>query len=319
VFPSTLSATGCYADLAARTLADGMIPYDVTTALWSDGLDKRRALFVPAPATISFSPTGAWGLPDRTILMKEFWLERTRGDPSSRVPIETRFLLKRANALEGYSYQWNDDGTDGILLPSSATKSFSVTEPGGATTTFTHVYPSREDCARCHTTAAGGTLGLQTPQMNRDLTYPNGVRENQLSALEHVGLFGGALPAAPPLLPKLAALEDTTAGLALRARSYLHANCAHCHLPSGPTPVALDLRFDTPLSQTGTCGATPQTGDLGVADARILAPADPGRSVLFLRMSDRGADQMPPLATGLPDGTAIGVLRDWITAQTSCP
>jgi hypothetical protein len=36
-------------------------------------------------------------------------------------------------------------------------------------------------------------------------------------------------------------------------------------------------------------------------------------------MSDRGADQMPPLATGLPDGTAIGVLRDWITAQTSCP
>jgi uncharacterized repeat protein (TIGR03806 family) len=317
-FPTTLSATGCYANVAQRTPAASAIPYEVVSPLWSDGTEKRRFLFLPGTNNIGYTERGAWDLPDGTVLMKEFLLDMERGNPATRRALETRFLVRRGSAWEGYTYRWNDAETEGLLQGDATTQSYTVTEPGGSTTTQVHYFPSRSDCLRCHTQAAGGPLGLQTAQMNRDHDY-GGVIDNQLRAMEHIGLFGGALPAVPALLPRLPSPSDVAAPAEARARSYLHGNCANCHLPGGPTPSTLDLRFETSLAQTATCNAAPQHGDLGVAGALIVKPGAPSQSVLFLRMSARGTNQMPPLASTIPDPTGTSVVRDWILSLGACP
>ena len=58
--------------------------------------------------------------------------------------------------------------------------------------------------------------------------------------------------------------------------------------------------------------ALPQHGDMGIADARILAPGDPARSTLVRRLLTTGEGRMPNLATAVPDEDAIRVLRRWI-------
>ena len=60
-------------------------------------------------------------------------------------------------------------------------------------------------------------------------------------------------------------------------------------------PGLWDARFDTPLTQQGIINGT-AVNALGIASARIVAPGDLSRSILFQRASRVGQQQMPPLA-----------------------
>ena len=192
-FPRTLTETKCYADVPGRVPAPGLIPYDLNSPLWSDGAYKRRFLILPSGTSIGFSEKNFWQFPVGTILVKEFWLEREPGNPATLFPVETRYILKRCEpglcraAWEGYSYQWNDAGTEGTLLDNGNVTLFKdwPTSVG----THRHSYPGRDECRQCHVVAAGGILGLQTGQLNRNFDYGD-VVDNQLRAWEHAGLFG---------------------------------------------------------------------------------------------------------------------------------
>jgi mono/diheme cytochrome c family protein len=131
---------------------------------------------------------------------------------------------------------------------------------------------------------------------------------NQLEALERAGYL--LLPDDPAALPAWPAIDDAAAPLQERARAWLDTNCSQCHRPGTPQPM--DLRGHTPFASAGLCDALPRHGDLGIADARIIAPGDPARSVLFHRMSRRGPNQMPPLGTAILEDAAVDVVRAWI-------
>ena len=64
------------------------------------------------------------------------------------------------------------------------------------------------------------------------------------------GLFSGDLPPVESWArwPEPA---DEGAPLEPRARAYLAANCANCHRPGHAIRARFDLRFDTPLEETG--------------------------------------------------------------------
>ena len=51
----------------------------------------------------------------------------------------------------------------------------------------------------------------------------------------------------------------------------------------------------------------------GIPDAALIQPGRPESSVLLHRVSQRGAGQMPPLASGVRDERAIELLRRWIS------
>jgi hypothetical protein len=108
--------------------------------------------------------------------------------------------------------------------------------------------------------------------------------------------------------------------LSERARSYLHTNCSQCHRPGGPTTSNMDLRYATTLASINACDAAPGLGDLGITDARLIAPGAADRSVLPARMSLRDdADAMPPRGLGARvDADGVALIREWINSLAGC-
>jgi hypothetical protein len=243
--------------------------------------------------------------------VKHFYLEQVRGNPSTKKIMETRLLVQTQGEWYGYTYEWNDTGTDGTLLAASKRRGVSVIVSGTVVQQDWY-YPGRSECLQCHTAAAGFVLGPTAAQLDSTFDYSawGGTNENQLSALGRIGVFDKA-----PALPKakLVAHDDPTATIDARARSYLHVNCAHCHRPGGGTPVDIDLRFDTPLDSTNLVGFAPTDGDFGVAGAQLVKKGDPNASVLYLRLANLGSMHMPPLASQEIDDTGVKLIADWIT------
>lgn len=318
-FPETLTATGCYENVARQRLVAGAVPFTINSPLWSDGAAKRRYLVLPEKdgklQTIDYVSAGSFNFPVGSILIKEFFLERVVGDPSTVFPVETRFLVKRceegacSEPWQGYSYQWNAAGTEGTLLNNleGTSKTWAVSD-GGTTRQHVHLYPSRMECVLCHNEAAGRALGLQSKQLNRSHDYGHAV-DNQLRAWIAAGLFDDAAPSgAPESLARLPQPGDVGRSLEERTRSYFHTNCAHCHRPNGNN-VAIDFRYEAPFSATNICNK--------------LVPGDHEGSDIWIRDKNRGdatPGPMPPLATELPDERQLSVTAAWIDSlPETCP
>lgn len=82
----------------------------------------------------------------------------------------------------------------------------------------------------------------------------------------------------------------------------------------------MDLQYSTPLASTGACDVAPGLGDLGIANARLIAPGAADRSVIPARMNLRDhPDAMPPNGLGAQvDTQGVALIREWINSLTSC-
>jgi uncharacterized repeat protein (TIGR03806 family) len=312
--PDQLSETGLFTDLANLIPASGLIEYQLNHPFWSDDALKRRWVGIPDGAQVQFAATGPWQFPQGTVVVKHFELELTPGEPGSRRRLETRLLINTSGGWQGFTYRWNAQGTDAELLTGRETEIITVNLPGGGTRDQFYDYPSRTDCLGCHTEAAGRTLGLKTRQINRDFDYANAT-DNQLRSWNHIALFDTDIGAADRY-ERFANIVDPQAlglvdGVTL-ARTYLDVNCAQCHRPGGPTPVELDLRFDTAVTAMNALDVVPAAGDLAIANARIIAPGEKERSVLWQRMRSLDGQRMPPLGSQLVDEFGVSVVGVWI-------
>jgi glucose/arabinose dehydrogenase len=187
-FPRKLSESGLFASVKDHRMAAGVVPYSVNAPFWSDGLHKERFLAVPAGGTIGHTRTRGWNFPAKTVIVKSFAIEGEEGNPASRKWVETRFLTKQGHEWAGYTYVWNDAGTDAELVPAAGMdREFTVRTAAGVRKQVWH-YPSRAECMVCHSRAANFVLGLCDVQMNKDHDY-GGRTDNQLRVLDHLGLL----------------------------------------------------------------------------------------------------------------------------------
>jgi len=310
--PATLTATGAFTNLATLTPAPGLVAYDPNVSFWSDFAIKRRWFSVPAVTDrITFAADGNWTFPAGTVWAKHFDLELTRGDPATRRRLETRFIVKTAAGVYGVTYRWNAAQTEADLVPEEgATESITIND-GGTLRSQVWRYPSRAECLQCHSPAGGLALSFNTAQLNRTQTYGSGPA-NQLTALANAGYFTAALPD-PATLRALAPATDTTASLEYRVRSYLAANCVQCHQPDGAALGAWDARIATPTASAGLVGGL-LINPAGDSANRVIAPADPAHSMLLTRISTRGANQMPPIASSELDNADIALVTAWINS-----
>jgi len=307
--PLLLSETGIFTDTRNLTVADGFIEYDVNVPFWSDGTLKRRWIGVPEPSQIIFASTDAWSFPVGTVIVKHFEIALVEGDPSSRKRLETRVLVRETERWTGYLYKWDNAGTDADLLNTGMLENLTLATSQGSVT-FSYEYPSQIDCLRCHNAAPGTVLGVDTRQMNRDFSYPSQL-DNQLRSLNHIALFSNNIGDASRYDAYPDPLDDQL-DTDRRARSYLAVNCSQCHRPGGTTPVALDLRFATPLPQTGSINVPPASGDLGLVGANIVTPGSKESSVLWERMRRLDGNRMPPLGSHRVDSAGVDLIGQWI-------
>lgn len=319
-FPRTLSESGLFASVAGHETAAGVVPYSVNSPLWSDGAFKARYFAIPESAVaesdappITFHRENAWAFPDGTVLVKSFGLEMTEHDPGSRRWIETRFLTRQQGEWVGYSYAWNDEQTEGTLVDSTGRDQvFKIRTADGIREQTWH-FPSRTECMVCHSRAANYVLGPSTPQMNRNHDY-GGIVDNQLRVLEHLGYIKTGLH--PDEAERLPDPSDQSELVESRARAYLHANCAHCHVPAGGGNAQMDLLYSSSDEKLNVFDVPPLHHTFGIEDARLIAPGAPNRSVLLHRIATTDPGRMPQLATSIPDEMAVKLLTEWIAGMS---
>jgi uncharacterized repeat protein (TIGR03806 family) len=313
--PKLLSQTGAFADLAAFKPSAGLIPYTVNSPLWSDGAVKSRWVALATNAAVAYSPAGRWSFPAGTVFVKHFSLPVDDGNPQVLRRLETRLLVRdTSGAVYGASYKWRADNSDAELVNAGITEDIPIKTAGGLRMQK-WFYPGRQDCLTCHTPISGGVLGVNARQFNGDFAYPQtGVTDNQLRTWNFLGLFDKSLDEKSfPRLARLVAVTNTMATLNTRVRSYLDANCSHCHQPGG-AGAFFDARFDTPLARQNLING-PVQNPLGLAGARVVVPGDPNKSVLFHRVSLVGDNQMPPIAKNVVDARAVEVIAKWIKSM----
>ena len=303
--PANLIDTGCVSMADPKQPALGLIPYAPNAPFWSDGADKLRWMALPNGQQITIGADGDWSFPNGTVLVKNFKLGTQL--------IETRLFMRHTNGnWGGYTYQWNAAQTAATLVKGGLIT--HIAPPANQD----WIYPSEAQCLQCHTNAAGRSLGLETAQLNGDLTYPTtGRTANQLTTLNAIGMFTTPLAQPPSALPAYRNPYGSTGTAAERARAYLHTNCAQCHRPSGGTPSNMDLRFNIAIGSTGTCNVAPNSGDLGISGARLIAPGNASNSLIYVRMSRRDLHQMPPLASNLVDTAGAALIQNWINAMNA--
>lgn len=279
--PALLSETGLYTDIETFTLASDLVEFSPANVLWSDAAVKTRWYRLPPGGVIDSTDMNHWRFPVGTMFFKEFAREGKR--------LETRLVWRvddtgnrEHDTLLG-AYLWNDSETDAMFVKDGAVDVRGTD----------HDVPAADTCWRCHIGEPGQVLGL--------------------SALQ-----SGDVSALPLSVPP----ADSTPYVAPNtALGYLHANCGHCHSPSGGawSRSNLVLRLDvaerdaaTTMIMQSTVGVPIQNWINHGYDYRVVA-GDPDQSALFARISSRDINvQMPPLATKHVDEAGIALIRAWI-------
>lgn len=304
-FPQKLSATGCFSDLSTRVPVSGALSFTVRNAFHTGVALKERWLLLPPGAKLTMHPTSVWTMPIGTVALKNFAVEGQ--------PLETRILKRTATGLRAASYKWALDGSDADWVTESQWESVAGME---------WLFPSESDCVQCHTPASGEFLGWETRQLNtRHDMLDFGHPYNQISTLSKLGLLEGS-PELPAPQQRFVKLDDSLADLTsvdIRARTWIHLNCAYCHMPESSGNGELDLRFDTKLADMKICDVDDQHGDLGVPESKVLVPGKPELSNFYLRMINQDISVTMPLYSTMPPSLAgAGLVKNWISSLTDC-
>ena len=310
-FPLRLSDSGLFSSMVEHTPAAGVVSYSINAEPWADYAVSER--LVAVPNELSIRPEGAiWTFPKDSVLAKTLSLDMRHGDPSSRHRIETQVLHFDGTEWMPYTYQWNGEQTDAMLVSAAGSeRTFEIadSEAAGGQRSQTWRFSGRAECQRCHNKWSGPALAFNSVQLNREHDYA-GTAAPQLDTLAHVGLI--EIPVTAENRAKLADPRDESAELDGRARAYLHANCAHCHRMHAGGSVLSQMHFDLPLEKTNMVGARPSQGTFGIHAAQVIAPGDPFRSILLYRMAKLGGGRMPHIGSTEVDRVGVGLIHDWL-------
>jgi hypothetical protein len=302
--PSTLACTGLYADFATKQLAANAVAYTPATPLWSDNAQKARWIELPPNTQIDISNPDEWTFPVGTKLFKEFRVGGQR--------VETRMFQKTTPTFWVFAtYAWNSDD-------SAATINFGGPVPVGNDGGTWNI-PSNDDCGECHRGRQDRILGFE--QVSLGLPGAQGLTLAQLAAQ--------GLVTPPPPSISLTVGDDGT-GLDALALAWIHVNCGvTCH-NTNPAAAGYGAGMLLRLHATQLDGTAPSVATWDVLKTTInvpcvsgtvageprIVPGDPGSSVLYQLMDERGALQMPPIASVLVDVPDVAVVRSWIQAMS---
>lgn len=316
-FPTKLSDTGIFESVSEHRAAPGVIPYSVNSPAWNDGATAERFMAIPGKEKIEYADSRGWKFPDGSVLAQTLSMDVAENGAVTKRRIETRILVRQQGEWAGYSYQWNPQQDEAVLVQSQGDSSLlNVALDGRTAEKLQWRFPGRAECMSCHSRAVNYTLGTTTLQMNRTHDYGS-IRDNQLRTLAHIGLFAAPLPKPADELKKLIDPHDASLALDSRAKAYLHTNCSSCHVSAGGGNARMELEFTTELDRMEVLSKFPQHDTFGISQPMIVAPGEPDRSVMLARLTRRGRGQMPPLVSNRIDVKGVELIRQWMASMKS--
>ncbi len=348
--PDLLSEWGLFKNIRQQIPEDDVLPFEVTSPLFTDYALKHRFVTVTEGGQIAFANDATrWQSPVGTIFVKTFAFPPNKAtDPpqTEEQLIETRIEVHRAaendrlgcsgepSCWDVHVYVYNEGQTDAICEAGGVNKSVTFTDALDEQVTIENYrVPSNGECRQCHNTPPDTrTLGPSTGMLNRGNDYQGNVVANQIDALVEAGWLS---PMPPPIGDRvtygdpIALIEEcqTPACYHEAARSWLDSNCAHCHAADGELDDQglflnyANLNPDEPTFEQfdswGVCRTPTSAGNL-TDDCRFKAvdiwPGDPDKSLLLCRLeSVVPGEMMPTLGRSVQDEEAIAIIGQWIS------
>ncbi len=318
--------------------ASDTLVYELNTPLFSDYTQKLRTLSLPEGTTANFSEHDTLDFPVGTVISKTFYYD-TRDVPLSETAahqptlfgqdtttsnstenihlLETRLLVRDAGGWQALPYVWNEDQSDARLSITGALKTIGDN---------IYVVPSRDECGSCHAVGRDKVIHPIGPKARH-------LHRGKLSSLQALADRGWlTMPASTDAIATnavwingadFAALDSAT--VEHHARSYLDANCGHCHNPQGSADTSqlfLDYRAGIEHSSRnlGLCKPPIAAGKGTGGNLFSIMPGKPGESILSYRMAstDPGA-MMPETGRTQVHTEGVALVEEWIRRmQGSC-
>ncbi len=318
--------TGAMKDLEPAT---GVLPYKPASELFSDYAHKKRFVWMPQGVSATYDgDDNALSFPVGTVLIKNFFFPEVLPSHTKKM-IETRLLIKVSEEITAdqgtpnsgwkyYDYIWNDDDTDATLETGGQGTFIPISfVENGVTKSTTYKTPAYTECATCHKINRNQTgeivipIGVKPQNLNYVFDYGTSQR-NQLQKWQSVGYLDNTVPAN---INSTVDWTDTSKPLLLRARSYIDANCAHCHREGGHCDyVAMRFNFSNPdLNTFGVC-MTPLF-NVGDAYPYVISAGNFDHSELGYRINSTEASEMMPfIGRTLVHQEGVQVIKDWINS-----
>ncbi|MFM9075936.1 MAG: SO2930 family diheme c-type cytochrome [Bacteroidota bacterium] len=311
-WPQKLSDFGLFTGpLRNLTPADGVIPYTINAPLFSDYALKKRFIRIPQGKKANYHPAETLDFPIGTVIAKSFYYPADLRQPEQNLRIlETRLLVLEETGWLALPYVWNEDQTDAELSIAGATLPASWTHTDGEVRNINYLVPGMNQCKNCHMRGDQVMpIGPSARQLNKEADG-----ENQLVRLAAMGMLDG-LPADHQSIPRLAEWEAEKNSVNDRARSWLEANCAHCHRSDAPgkTSGLHLLASETSAAKLGI-GKAPIAAGKGSGGLKFdVVPGHPEQSILVHRINstDPGV-MMPELGRTMVHREGVDLITRWI-------
>ena len=294
-----------------------VVAYEPASSLFTDYASKKRFIWMPNGVTGTYtSDDKIFNLPIGTVLIKTFYYTTIQPGNVTKL-IETRLMVRKSDGWKFYEYIWNDNQTDADLVTGAdflngSSKVITFKKPNNETITIDYRIPSDAECFACHKINEIATpIGVKPQNINFNYNYADGSM-NQLQKLVNQGYLNSF----PSTIASTVDYKDTTKSLDLRVRSYIDANCAHCHQDDARCfyrPIRLPFRQTSDNTNFGICVTADE--ELGPTLQKIITPGNFTKSVLHFRMNTNDESiKMPMFGRTIIHEEGVALIEQWISS-----
>lgn len=296
---------------------DDVLVYEPISTLFTDYAFKKRMVWMPKGSSANFDykkPDQALDLPEHSILVKNFYYPADFRKPEvEKQLVETRLLIKVKGKWEAYSYKWNKDQTEADYKITGGIIDVDWKNEKGEKKAIKYAMPNKSQCKSCHTSNGKMMpIGPKLKQLNFTMTYAD-ANENQLDRWARIGY----LKSIPEKIKiqKLVSINDASASLDLKARSYLDVNCGHCHSATGPAATSgLKLNIEENDPYHWGVGKSPVAAGMGAGTFKydILAGKSKESIITYRMNSTHPGVMMPELGRVSIHKEGVELIMKWI-------
>lgn len=312
-----------------------VIPYEPASSLFSDYAHKKRFVWMPQGTKANFvADNKALNLPVGAALIKTFYYDNVQPDNTTRM-IETRLMIRKTTGWIFADYVWNTEQTEAFLDLEGSFTPIAWKDENNIIKSTDYRIPNSAQCVICHKfkEEVDGSevtsyipIGIKPQNLNFNYSY-TGVVKNQLTKWIELGYLENNF-SLPSQENSVVNYNDTSKSIELRTRSYVDANCSHCHENNRHCDYR-PMRFSFAntglpdgLGQTnmGVCVDTEDLQDLPPALSKIVTPGNVNRSMLFYRVNTTNETYRMPLhGRTIIHDEGVALIQQWINSLTTCP
>lgn len=306
--------------LKNQTPSYKVLPYEPASQLFTDYAHKKRFVWMPSGVKATYDGDGKiLKFPTGAALIKTFYYENVQPSNTTRI-IETRVMIKKGvdeNLKDIWifaNYVWNDEQTEAYLDLAGSYFPISWKDENDVIKSSNYRIPSGTECLTCHKSNEKPIpIGPKPQSLNFNYSYTGGAT-NQLAKWKEEGY----LESYPSNIVSTVNWKDTSKPLETRVRSYIDANCAHCHATNSHCdyrPMRFAFSETADPTNLGVCVAPQENIDNSLT--HIVNKGNAQRSVMHFRMNSvNEATRMPLLGRTIVHEEGLQLIEQWINSLT---